>query len=424
MNVKISPGKVAGEISIPGSKSYSHRALICAALAEGKSSIANFLESDDTIATLKALGALGVGFEKKGSTIVVYGNGGELAVKKNAIDCNLSGSTMRFITPIAAKAKGTVTITGKESLLRRPMKEMVDALKQLKVKLDSNEGRSPITVYGEGKVNGGRVRIEGNVSSQYISGLLFLSPLCEKGLEIEITTEIESRPYLEITLEVMEKFGIKVENNNWKRLSVKKQKYTAQDYYVEPDYSSAAFMLAAGAIAGGEVALNNINLESRQGDKQILEILKKMNAEISIENERIIVKKSDLKGIAIDVKDTPDLVPICAVLGCFAWGTTEIINAGRAREKESDRLASISGELKKMGACIHEGKDGLVVEGSALHGARISHHDDHRIVMACSVAALGVEQGDTVIEGAEHCAKSYPGFFEDLKKLGASAKSL
>ena len=396
--------ELKGSIKAPASKSYTHRALICAALAEGNSKIINFLDCDDTKETIDVLRRFGISINESGGALNVSGSG--LVAPSEPIELGASGTTYRFLLPIAALAEGETRILTGGRLAERPIEPLLDALKQLgaEIKADGN------SIIINGKIKGGKVRIPGDVSSQFISGLLFIAPLSEKGVEIELTTALESKPYVDMTVSVMKEFGIEVDG-----LKVRGgQNFKAMDYEVEGDYSSAAFLLAAGAI-NGEVEVTGLNPESVQGDKRIIEILKGMSAEI---DNSIKTKKSNLEGIDIDVKDIPDLVPILAVLGCFANGETKILNAGRLREKESDRLAAMAAELGKMGAAIEEGEDSMTIKGGELSGARINPHNDHRIAMACAVAGLNAE-GETVIENSDCVKKSYPEFFKDLTKVGA-----
>ncbi len=406
--VIIKRSKLKGSIKAPASKSYTHRALICAALADGNSKIINFLDCDDSRETIGALRRFGNSIDETGDVLNIFGS--KLKAPKEPIKLGASGTTYRFLLPLAALAEGETRLLVEGRLAERPIEPLLDALKQLGVEVNA-EGNSVI-IHGKDKIKGGKVRIPGNVSSQFISGLLFIAPLTEEGIDIELTTELESRPYVDMTISVMKDFGIEAGG-----LKVNGgQSFKAREYEVEGDYSSAAFLLAAGAI-NGEVEVTGLKKESLQGDRRIIEILKEMNSEIAL-SDSIKIKKSNLKGIDIDVRDIPDLVPVLAVLGCFAEGETRILNAGRLRGKESDRLAAISKELGKMGADITDGEDNITITGGGLSGARIDPHNDHRIAMACAVAGLNAD-GETVIENSDCVKKSYPEFFKDLTKVGA-----
>jgi len=401
--------ELKGSIKAPASKSYTHRAIICASLADGNSKIINFLDCDDSRETIGALRKFGISIDESGGNLNISGS--KLKAPEEPVELGASGTTYRFLLPLAALADGKTDIQVEGRLAERPIEPLLDALRQLGIEIKA-EGNSVI-IHGQGKIKGGKVRIPGDVSSQFISGLLFIAPLAEKGIEIELTTALESKPYVDMTISVMKDFGIGIDG-----LEVKgEQKYKPTTYEVKGDYSSAAFLLVAGAI-NGEVEVTGLNPESTQGDKRIVEILKEMNSEIKINDNSIITKTSNLKGIDIDMKDIPDLVPILAVLGCFAEGETRILNAGRLRGKESDRLAAMAAELGKMGADIEEREDALVIKNGKLSGARIDPHNDHRIAMACAVAGLNAE-GETVIENSNCVKKSYPEFFKDLTKVGA-----
>ncbi|MBU4266984.1 MAG: 3-phosphoshikimate 1-carboxyvinyltransferase [Candidatus Altiarchaeales archaeon] len=407
--VTVRKSELKGSIKAPASKSYTHRAIICASLAEGNSKIINFLDCDDTWETVDALRKFGIGINEADGALNVSGS--KLKAPEEPVELGASGTTYRFLLPLAAIAEGETKIQVKGRLAERPIEPLLDALRQLGIEIKA-EGNS-IIINGNGKIEGGKVRIPGDVSSQFISGLLFIAPLAEKGIEIELTTALESKPYVDMTISVMKEFGIKADG-----LRVGGgQSFKAMDYEVEGDYSSAAFLLAAGAINGG-VEITGLNPESVQGDRRIVEILKRMNSEIEINGNSIKTKTSNLKGIDIDVKDIPDMVPILSVLGCFADGETRILSAGRLRGKESDRLATMAAELGKMGAAIEERGEGLMIKNGKLSGAKIDPHNDHRIAMACTVAGLNAE-GETVIENSDCVKKSYPDFFKDLTKVGA-----
>src|SRR3989338_492794 len=337
---------IAGTIDATPSKSYTHRAIICAALASGVSTIINPLISDDTEATLTACEALGAEIlDKNEERIVIKGTGGKLKAKNTTINCNESGSTLLFLIPLAALADKEIIFTGKTGLATRPIDDLLNALAQLGVKSTyaSEDKKLPMKICGTGSLTGGKIAIRGNVSSQFISGLLFALPLAINDSEIVITTEVESKDYIEITLDVLKKFGIKVEHSrDLIEFKIKgKQQYKSCEYTVEGDYSSAAFMLVAGAIAGNGVTINNLNKNSKQGDKRIVDLLKEMGAKINVEENSVSVERSELRAVPIDAKDIPDLIPILAIAATQANFTTVIKNVGRLRLKESDRLQGV-----------------------------------------------------------------------------------
>lgn len=416
--MKLKKSKLQGVVSAPPSKSYTQRAIICSSLADGRSRVINYLDCDDTRETIRACSAYGVTIEERGNTLEITGT-----TKRRAplepIELNGSATCYRFMLPIALLAKGKTIIRGSGRLEKRPIGELISALNEVDGRCELRNGQ--IEVAGRGYLDGGKIRICGDISSQYISGLLLAYPLAKNDTEITVTTELESKPYVELTLDVLNAFGITVNHSeDLRHFSIPgNQHYKPRDYEIEGDFSSAAFLLAGGAISG-DIEVKNLNMNSKQGDREILNILEQMGAKVERMQDSVRVKVSDLRGIEIDARDIPDLVPICAVLGCFADGETRIANANRLRIKESDRLRAITQELRKMGADIRESGGGLIINGRCkLKGAVLDPHDDHRIAMSCAIAALSAE-GETVIENPECVRKSYPNFFEDLEKLGAS----
>lgn len=422
MKVIVRKSRIMGSVAAPPSKSCSHRAIICAALAKGKSIIHDCLISDDVEATIDACSLLGATIKRKGNRLLVKGTT-TVRAPIRPINCRKSGSTIRFLAPIAALAKSTVTLTGEGRLLKRPMGPVVKALEQLGVACKSNEGYPPLII--KGPLKGGKVEIAGDVSSQFISGLLFALPLAKGDSEIIITKRLESRPYVEITLHALKQFGIKAKTSpDLKHIVIQgNQGYKAREYCIEGDFSSAAFLLAAGAL-GGSVEVSNLKMDSKQGDREIVEILKKMGARMSAKKGGVKIGRGRLSAVDINAGDIPDLVPILAVLATQAHGETRIAGAARLRTKESDRLSAISAELRKMGARISKLRGGLVIKGpTKLKGAIIDPHDDHRIAMACSVAGL-IAEGETTIENPECVNKSYPLFFQDVRAIGADVMTV
>lgn len=415
---------IRGSVTAPPSKSYTHRSFIIASLAEGTSKIKNCLRAGDTLATLKACRAFGVKIEEN-EEITIQGSGGKLKTPESAIDCENSGTTIRLIAGIAA-LDGEVTLTGDASIQRRPMQPLLDALGQLGVESCSTNGTPPLVIKG-GNFEGGEARIRGDISSQFISSLLIAAPYAKNDVRITITTQMKSKPYVDLTLDMMEKFGVKVENKSYKEFLIKAgQKYRGREYEVEGDYSSASYFLALAAMTHSEITVKNLFRDSKQGDRQLLRILKKMGAEVTEKNREVAVKGGELKGINVDLGNAPDLLPTVAALACKAKGKTVIKNVAHARLKESDRIAACSTELSKFGVSIEEKKDGLVVHGTGrLTGAKVNSVDklgraDHRMAMALTIAGLAAE-GETTIENAECVQISYPEFFDVLKSLGVTA---
>jgi 3-phosphoshikimate 1-carboxyvinyltransferase len=412
--------RLEGEVSAPPSKAYTHRMLIAASLANGISRISNPLVSDDTQATLEAVKALGAKIELSENCWTIHGTQ-QVRTPRQPIDCRESGSTLRFMIPVAAIAPGPSTFLFGASFERRPVEPLLESLRELGVESTVQEDGSSVTVSGGGII-GGKTSIRGDVSSQFISGLLFASPKAKVDTEISISPKLESRGYVEMTLEVIIEHCIEgAVNHDLSRLwSPANQSYRPCDHTVPGDFSSAAFLLAAAAVTSSHITVNRLEYQTSQGDREIVGILEEMGAAVTVGEDYVEVTEESLAGVDIDAKDIPDLVPVCTVLACYAEGTSEIYNAKRLRYKESDRLDSISTELKKMGADITVNEDGLTINGGCpLHGATVDPHNDHRIAMACAVAALGAE-GETKIQNVECINKSYPQFFSDLRVLGAN----
>ena len=415
--------KLKGEVCAPPSKAYTQRMLIAAALSHGTSKISGPLFSDDTEATLRAVKALGAKVKAAEDCWTVEG-AAPLKGAKTPIDCGESGATLRFMIPVAALApEPSIFVLGK-SLEQRPIEPLLQSLKQLGVEahLQRLGDKASIHVQGVG-ISGGKTAMRGNISSQFISGLMFACPLSQEDTEITLTTPLESKGYVQMTKAVLAEHGIKVHiSEEFDRLRIpSNQTYKPCDHRVPGDFSSAAFLLAAAAITPSEVSVKNLEYETVQGDKAILGILKRMgvNGRVCPDKVEIEGKGGLLKAADVDARDIPDLVPVCTVLGCYAKGTSKIHDAHRLRYKESDRLTSLYLELKKMGAKIAIDGSSLTVKGPcALHGATINPHNDHRIAMACAVAALGAS-GETRIQDSECVRKSYPKFFTDLRALGA-----
>jgi 3-phosphoshikimate 1-carboxyvinyltransferase len=413
--------QLRGTINAPPSKSHMHRTLIAASLVGRTSRIENASLCDDTRATMAATEAYGAEVRFQGDSVIVKGTD-HIQLPVDIVDCGESASTMRFVTPILAHAEGISVVSGRGSLRQRPMQPLIDSLKQLGVQCHAtrNNGHAPLIVFG-GTYNGGKIKIRGDVSSQFISGLLFSASIADKLTSIEVTTALDSSPYVRMTLEVLKCHGITVDRNaDLTEFSVQgEQSAKPHNHLIEGDYSSAAFLLAAGAVTGSGIGVSGLQTsDSLQGDQRILSLLREMNIGVEAGSGSVQIQPSHLAAIAMDAADCPDLVPPLAAMACYAHGKTKIMNAGRLRTKESNRLAALSSELKKMGAEIQETGDGLEIMGEVpLEGANVSSHNDHRIAMACSIAALGA-RGATMIDDVKCIAKSYPGFFDDLKRLG------
>ena len=421
-DLKIYPSKLKGEVKIPPSKSMAHRAIICAALSDGLCIIENIDYSDDIIATIDAMNSLGAKIVKHKDYIEVIGAYGsdEKPQETRIIDCNESGSTLRFLVPISLLFKGSSKFIGRGNLGKRPLTTYYNIFERQGIEYSYEEGNLNLVINGE--LNTGTFEVEGNVSSQFITGLLFTLPLLKEDSKIIITTEMESKGYIDLTLRAMSDFGVEIINNNYREFIIKgNQKYNARNYRVEGDYSQAAFFLCADSL-GNDVLCKDLDLNSLQGDKEVIDILERMNVVFNAND--IGVKgttNGELASTVIDGSQCPDIIPVLTSVAALTKGTTEIINAGRLRIKECDRLAAVTSELNKLGAKIIEKEDGLVVTGveKLQGGVEVWSHKDHRIAMTLAIASTRCEE-PIVIKDYECIAKSYPKFFEDFKALGGN----
>lgn len=423
MDLEVIPTpRLIGGIEAPPSKSYTHRAIIMAGLASGTSTIRKPLIGSDTKSSIRAMRSFGANISEETDKLIISGTK-NLQIPISPIDVENSGTTIRFITALAAHIPGKIHLTGDSSIQKRPMGPLLDALTQLGIECSSeaNDGTPPLQING-GTIKGGKVSIPGNISSQFISGLLISSPLAESDIVIQLTTPLKSSPYITITTQMLEKFGIKVLYDSTQRLFTipGSQSYQPIDFTVPGDFSSAAFFLTAGVILDGPIRVSNLDMNDPQGDRQILDILKDIGAYVSIDSDTktVIVSKRILNPFEIDCKDIPDLVPILAVLASFIPGKSKLFNAAHLRIKESDRLHTITTELQKMRVDIQEFPDELVINGNLEHkGAVLESHNDHRIAMALIIAALPLKE-KSIIKNIECINVSYPKFLEDLKNLG------
>ena len=410
-SIILKPGYVKGCVAVPSSKSVAHRALIAAAFSDKMIRVKKVDFSKDIYATMDALRQLGVTIKEEKDFILVDGStivkGSEVS-----INANESGSTLRFMIPVATLLEKTVTFDGKGRLPERPLDDYFEIFDKLGVEYSCPEGKYlPLKVSGD--IEFAKVNVKGNTSSQFITGLIFCGLV--NSVKVNITTELQSKPYVDITVDVLKKFGCII-NENDNSYEIKKTPTLIDEYSVERDWSQAAFFMCAAAI-NGCITLKEMNMDSAQGDMEIISLLKKFGACIKINGSDLTVEKSDLHGIEIDVGDIPDLVPTLSVLACFAKGKTKIYNAARLRIKESDRLQAMYEELAKLGADVEIGEDYLIINGGKpLHGAEVDSHNDHRIAMAMAVASVGCE-GDVILNGHSAVSKSYPHFFEDWSNL-------
>ncbi len=423
--LKVKPSKLAGEVKAPPSKSYTHRAFMVALLARGESKVINPLVSFDTEATIEAARTLGAEVSQEGDVWRVLGTAGELKPRADTIDARNSGTTIRLMSAIAALSPKLVRLTGDESVCARPMGPLIEALAKLgtKARCEGLRGRPPVVVGGG--LRGGEVEITGAISSQFISALLLVSPYAKEDVKITVTEELRSKPYVEITLELLDGAGARIKRS--RDLMEFKipggQVFKAIDFKVPGDFSSASFMLAAAALAGGTVRVSNLDVQSAQGDKRIIELLREFGADVRVKGKAVEVSGGgELSGIEADCGNNPDLVPALAVLGSVAEGRTRLLNIPHLRLKETDRIHALASELRKLGAEVKERPDELRIRGvKRLKGAKLTSYGDHRMAMALAVASL-VAWGETIIDGAESISVSYPSFVEDIRKLGGKVE--
>ena len=413
----IYPSLLSGEVTVPPSKSILHRAIICAMLAKGKSVIKHAAFSKDITATVNAAKAMGADINFDGETITV--KGGTFTDKKAEINCFESGSTLRFMVPVAAALGIESVFTGEGRLPQRPIKELTDIISSGGVKCAG--GALPLHI--NGKLRAGEYKIRGDISSQYITGLLLSLPLCDGDSKVELLTPLQSKGYVDITIGVMADFGVSVTatENGW--LIKGNQSYSPRRFTAEGDWSQAAFFLTAAALSDkSEIAVGGLNPTSQQGDMEIFDILNRFGADIKWSDGKVICKGKELNSLRIDASQIPDLVPILGVLMAFSNKDGEIFGAERLRIKESDRLYTLCDGLSKLGFKVNETEGGIIFSSSG-HGTgecSVKGFNDHRIVMAMSVAAL--YYGDKVIiDDAQSIEKSYPLFFEDYNRLGGKA---
>ncbi len=415
-DIKITPSVLNGTVSMPPSKSAAHRAILCAALAKGVSILNPIALSNDIAATIECVKALGTTVSLDGNTLTVDGRT-SFHTKKAELDCGESGSTLRFMIPIAAVGGVQARFIGHGRLPQRPIGIYLDCLPNAGVSCYT-EGGLPLKI--NGTLQGGTFKIAGNISSQFITGLLLALPLAETDSRIILTSPLQSSGYIDMTIDTMEHFGVHVtaEENGW--FIKGQQYYQPQNYTIEGDWSQAAFFLAAAAF-GGNIVIDNMNFDSKQGDKACVDLFTQFGCQIKQENGLLKACGNQLNGIAINAENIPDLVPILACTAALCSGTTTITGATRLRIKESDRLAAVTQNLTALGADITELPDGLIINGKPqLHGGNVSGFNDHRIVMAFAMTALKATE-PIIISDKESINKSYPNFFEDYTNLGGNA---
>ena len=416
MKCKVNKSRLTGVISCPPNKSYSHRAVFLATLANGKSILRNVLLSRDTLATISACKIFGAKIEVDGSTVIVESNG-KVIPQLPQIDASNSGTTIRISAAISSLSDTLTTLTGDSSLRKRPMQPLLDSLEQLGAHCTSTNGKPPITI--EGKASGGTTRIPGSVSSQFISALLIAGAKMKKGLTLEIEGDLVSKPYLDATIGMMNKFGVTVNVlSPYKKYNVQSQAYKPIDFVVPSDFSSMALLLSAAVLVGDNMSIAASTGDLPQGDREMLSHLEKLGVKINID-DRITVKSPKLlKGGRFDLSNTPDLLPAMAILSLKTSRPIEIYNVKHARFKETDRIAILAKELSKLGVRVKENEDGMVLEASnSLKSAELDSSEDHRLFMALSIAGMFI--GNCTVTDPDSVDVSYPTFIEDMNKIGA-----
>ena len=417
MKCKIEKSKISGEVNCPANKSYTHRAIFLSALSDGKSIIKKVLHSNDTNATISACRAFGVEVNESDDTVSVENSIGS-TVQGSMINAQNSGTTLRIATAIAALSGGNTELTGDDSLKKRPMRPILDSLESLGITTESNDGKPPITI--KGKIDGNYVNIKGDISSQFISALLIIAPRLESGLTIEIDGNVVSKPYIDLTITTMKKFGVNVKVvEPYKKYSILHQIYQPTTFIVPSDFSNLALLLSANVLLGDSLKIKISLGDLPQGDEAIVDMLEQMGVNVTLDNETITTKSPELlDGGKFDLSNTPDLLPALAILVLKCKTQIEIFNVKHARYKETDRIAIICNELKKIGVVVTEKEDGMILKkGDLINGVELNAHDDHRLFMAFSI--VGMLIGDCTVTDPDSASVSYPDFISDMQNCGA-----
>ena len=412
------------EITVPGSKSYTHRLMIGSALSDGICTIENALDSEDTCLTINALKKLGILISKTRGKTVVCGNRGVFKEFPEPIRLGNSGTSMRFLTALLGLGQGKYTLTGTKQMCMRPVEDLLDGLRQIRVKARSvnGDGSPPVEITGR-KIQGGRVSIAGNKSSQFISAILMIGPLTQNKIEIIAKDEPVSKPYIDMTLNIMKMFGIQTKREGYKKFVVPgNQTYMHGSYIAEPDCSNAGYFWAAAALTRSYVKVKGISPYTRQGDVGFVNILKTMGCNTFYHTDGIAVSGGPLSGISVDMADMPDIVPTLAVVAAFAKGATVIKNIMHIKAKESDRVAAVIKELSKMNIQAFHTKSDLIIKGGTPQPAEIDTYNDHRIAMSFAIAGL-VTPG-MVIRDKKCVAKSFPNFWDVFEKLKTETRKI
>jgi 3-phosphoshikimate 1-carboxyvinyltransferase len=419
-SITITPkSKIDKTLAVPGSKSLTNRAFVVAALADGVSTLRGGLIAEDSEVMIKALNTLGLDVKEEGTTFTVHGGGGKIPNNQAELNLRLSGTSIRFLTAMVALGQGTYKLDGNERMRQRPIQDLLGSLEQLGVKLGTEfeTGCPPVIVEANG-VKGGVTRVAGDRSSQFLSGLLMSAPYARESVTIHVTGELQSKPFVDMTLKLMQDFGVSVERDGYASFTIHPQVYRARDYLIEGDAMAAGYFWAAAAITGGRVKITNVGSSSVQGDKRLANVLEKMGCKVTWTDTTCeVVGTSTLNGGTFDLNDMPDQAQTLAVVGLFAASPVRIENVWNMRIKETDRLSALNTELTKFGANVEEGKDYIVVHPLKHYpdAVEVATYGDHRMAMAFALAGLRLP--NLTIQEPSCVAKTFPEFFEVLNTL-------
>ena len=403
------------EVELPPSKSYTNRALIVAALADGVSTLVHPSRSEDSNYLTGALREFGVRIDEHPGYLEIEGSGGRLQVPKKELYVGNAGAVMRYLTTFAALANGETVITGDEQMSRRTLKDLLDALRSAGIQSSSENGFPPVRIHG-GNFTGGRIDLDASLSSQFVSSILLSAPYAHRPVALHIKGTVSSLPYVHMSIHVMRSFGAGIENLGYSVFRVSNEElYLGREFIIEADASAATYFLAAAAITGGHVVVINLPPDSLQGDIRFLDLLGQMGCRITRHKNGIELQGNTLRGIEVDMNEIPDSVPALAVVAAFAEGSTSIFNVAHLKHKETDRLRALAAELTKLGARVELKDDGLTIHPQRLRGTTIETYNDHRIAMSFAVAGLRVK--GVVITNPACVGKSFPAFWEAFSRL-------
>jgi len=409
--------KITHKVSVPGSKSITNRALMLAAFSNGTTKLLNVLKSDDTKYMLEALQELGLQVQETETSFIIEGKGGKFATGDKNIFLGNAGTATRFLTAAMILRQDKTTIDGVERMRSRPIQDLVDGLRQMGATVETETGCPPVMVQGNKNLLS-KVVMKGDKSSQYFSALMQVAPLLPQGLEIQVEGDLVSKPYINITCDVMNEFGVQVENNNYQNFHIKHQEYQAQDYSVEGDASATSYWFALAAVTGSKITVDNVPYTSAQGDIHLVDVLEKMGCIVKKEGKSITVTGPEqLKALGeINMNAMPDVAMTLAIIAAVADGETHIVDVANMRIKETDRIFALVTEMKKMGIDCEELPEGLIVRGTKnRHGADIETYDDHRMAMCFAVLGT-VTKGVNILDPL-CCSKTYPKFFEEWGRI-------